>query len=197
MALRELTRAAGVNLAAVNYHYGDMAAVYREVVLRRLRPLNLARLQLLDEASQSAGGFFPNPPALWRALASPLFDLHRDNAAGGRAFALLISRILTEPWADGQRIIVDEYHPVLARFAQQFRRHAPQLSPEDFMWRFSFVIGSLHHTVATLDQMTKLTKGICRSDDHAGALSRFIAHAVASFGPSPTISGGSADQHQV
>lgn len=195
VALRELTRVAGVNLAAVNYHFGDMATVYREVLLRRIRPLNARRLRLLHEACEQAGAQPPAQTEVWRALALPLFELHRDETQGGRTFGLLLVRALTEPRSTGDTLIADEYHPVLARFAQQIRRYAIHLTPEDFMWRFSFVLGALHHALATLPQMTALTKGICRSDDHEGALARFIAHATAAFAAEPTRSQGLPGQH--
>jgi AcrR family transcriptional regulator len=186
VSLRWITRAAKTNLASVNYHFGDKETVYREVMLRRLRPLNAHRLAGLDEAAASAG---PRPPPLRDIIlimARPFFDLHRSGDAGERAFARILSRSLTEPPGPARRLLAEEYNPLLAGFAQMIRRHAPQLPPAEFMWRFSFVVGAMHHTLATLDQMTALTSGICRSDDYEGALAHFVAHAEAVFPPSPT-----------
>lgn len=181
MSLREITGKAKVNLAAVNYHFFDKECLFREVVLRRIRPLNAQRLALLEDACAKAK---PAPPSLDKIigiLAQPLFDLHRSPDLGGRAFVHLLARGLTESSALTAQLLAEEYHPTLTRFGQVIRRHTPQLSPEDFLWRFSFVIGALHHTLATLHQMTNLTRGICRSDDYEGALSRFIGHGVTIF----------------
>ena len=182
-----MTEAAKVNLATVNYHFGDKETLFREVILRRIRPLNTLRLTLLDEACLLAGSHPPALEKIIRILAEPLFDLHRSAQTGGRSFVLLLSRGLTDPFNVTQSILEKEYHPVLNRFGQMIRRHALHLSPEEFLWRFSFIVGAMHHTLVTLHQMTVLTRGVCRSDNYEGALARFVAHAVISFHAPPTL----------
>jgi hypothetical protein len=46
-------------------------------------------------------------------------------------------------------------------------------------------MGAMHHTLATLHQMSELTRGICRNDDHESALRRFLEFAVVTFQASP------------
>ena len=148
--------------------------------------MNTLRLSLLDEACVLAGIHPPPLDKIIRILAEPLFDLHRSSQTGGRSFVLLLSRGLTDPFSITTSILEKEYHPVLNRFGQMIRRHAPHLSPEEFLWRFSFIIGAMHHTLVTLHQMTVLTRGVCRSDDYEGALARFTTHAVITFQAPPT-----------
>ncbi len=191
VSLREITGSAQANLAAVNYHFDDKETLYREVILRRIRPLNRHRLTLLDEACALTDALPPPLEKIIRILAQPLFDLHRSPGAGGRAFVQILARALTDPHAITHPIFTEEYTPALTRFGQLIRRQAPQLSPEEFLWRFSFMVGALHHTLATLHQMTILTRGICRNDDYDGALTRFIAHSVATFQTPPAFTSGS------
>ena len=49
-SLRAITSKAGVNLAAVNYHFGSKESLVAEVIIRRVVPLNEERLQKLERA---------------------------------------------------------------------------------------------------------------------------------------------------
>jgi AcrR family transcriptional regulator len=179
VSLRDITAKAGVNLAAVNYHFRNKENLYAEVIRRRIRPVNELRLRNLDRAVARAG---PQPPPLAEIIdlmVRPVFDLHRDPSRGGPHIVRIIARSMTEPLPFLDELVAAEFHPVLARFTQVIRRHVAHLPPEDFMWRMNFMIGAMQHTLATLHQMGPLTRGICRSNDYEGALARFIAASLA------------------
>jgi AcrR family transcriptional regulator len=183
--LRQITRRAKVNLAAVNYHHGDKESLYLEVLRRRIQPINQTRLAMLDEAEQQAGDQ-PVPLAmLLEILAGPLFELYAGPDENGRHGARLIGRALVEPLPFTETFLAGEFQPWLARFGQALRRHVPALTPEDFLWRLRFVIGALQHALATLHRMKSLTRGICRDNDHNAALPRFVQFATGVFGARP------------
>ena len=178
-SLRQITQAASVNLAAANYHFGSKEALYLEVVRRRVRPINAARLARLEAALAEAGDSPPPLAQLVDMLVRPVFEAHQDPARGGPHTVRIITRTFGEPLPFMQELIVEEFHSVLARFAQALRRHVPQLPPEEFLWRMSFVVGAMQHTLATIDRMSGLTRGICRDNDYEGAIARFTTSAVA------------------
>ncbi len=68
-SLRQVTAAASVNLAAVNYHFGSKENLINEVFRRRLDSLNEQRLQAL-EAVQSA------KDSPWKTSSPPLSVPH-------------------------------------------------------------------------------------------------------------------------
>jgi AcrR family transcriptional regulator len=178
-SVRQITERAAVNLAAINYHFKDKESLYRSVLSRRLRPLNQNRLDGLRRASEAGGC---QPVSLVVALdcfARPLFELCGEPSSGGNHFARLLGRSMAEPLLFMDEFLAGEYHPVTLRFSHTIRRHVTGLSPEDFIWRLNFIVGAMHHSLATLHRMHALTRGICRDHDGQGALGCFVHLATA------------------
>jgi len=186
-SMRQLTRHAGVNLAAVSYHFGGKESLYAAMVTRRLRSLNETRLNSLEQAEQEAGGRPVPLPRLIELLVRPVFELSQDEAHGGSHIIRILGRSLAEPLPFMDAVLATEFQPTMALFSQAVRRSVPQLSPEDFLWRLSFIVGAMQHTFAVLHRMSELTSGICRNDDREGALRRFIEFAVSAFSAPATL----------
>ena len=49
-SIREITNRAGVNIAAINYHFGSKEALFKEMVLFHIEPINQVRMTLLADA---------------------------------------------------------------------------------------------------------------------------------------------------
>ena len=76
-SLRGITREAGVNVAAIHYHYGSKEELLRATMERILAPVNAERLRLLDEAIAAADGA-PSVEAILSAFLCPDLLLIRD-----------------------------------------------------------------------------------------------------------------------
>src|SRR5437870_13817135 len=89
-SMRLLTTKAGVNLAAVNYHFGSKHALIEAVFRRRLDPMNVARIAELEklEAQERAS----SPEAIICAFSTPGLRLLEGAKGGGRNFARLLGR---------------------------------------------------------------------------------------------------------
>jgi AcrR family transcriptional regulator len=96
-SLRQLTSSAGVNLAAVNYHFGSKEELFQAVLTRRLDPMNHERIELLARLERESGD---KPIACERILAAmltPALRLARDERRGGKNFLRLIGRAYADP----------------------------------------------------------------------------------------------------
>ena len=86
-SLRDITRKAGVNLAAVNYHFGSKEGLLRAVLDRRISPVNQKRLKLLAQVEATAGEEPPSVEAILEAYISP--SLHLFGSLGKRGMMLM------------------------------------------------------------------------------------------------------------
>ncbi len=178
VSLRRITAEAGVNLAAVNYHYSDKQSLYLEILAYRLRQLSQARLERLAGAESRASAAAVPLEEIVDILAQPLLRPSEAQATFGPVSRRLLGRALVEPLPFLAPTLAAEFQPAVARCGQAIRRHLPGLPPADFVWRYSFVIGALHHAAATLHDMKTRTSGLCANDDADAALRNFRLFAA-------------------
>jgi AcrR family transcriptional regulator len=164
-SMRQLTSKAGVNLAAVNYHFGSKDALIEAVFRRRLDPMNAARsaaLQALEDVSPA-----PSPEAIIRAFIGESLRMIEDSRSGGRNFIRLLGRTYTEPSKPIRVLIGQLYAPTMERYKTAFERALPQMPREELVWRIHFMFGTLSYTLAATDAV-QLIAG-CKPEDRHDA----------------------------
>jgi AcrR family transcriptional regulator len=152
-SLRLITNAAGVNLAAVNYHFGSKEELFQSVLTRRLDPMNQARVALLGRYEREAE---PAPLPCERILAAlfiPALELARDPARGGSNFLRLLGRAYADPAPFIRQFLSQQYAPMIARFKDAFARALPHLPRKELSWRLHFIMGALSYTLAGTDAL--------------------------------------------
>jgi AcrR family transcriptional regulator len=171
-SLRTITAEAGVNLAAVNYHFQSKDALVRSVVARRVGPVNERRLALLGGYEAAAGdGPLPLEQVL-DAFLRPVLEIYGSHA---REFAPLMGRMYSEPGEFIEKIYKNHMQPVAARFIQAYQRALPGLPPVELLWRLHFSIGALAHTLCAAGLLRIMSDGQCDPTDIEGTLRRMEA----------------------
>lgn len=181
MTLREVTNEAGVNLAAVNYHFGSKTNLMRALLRERFEPINRQRLQLLDEASALHA---PDPVPLeeiYDALFRPLFTGIDSAPVNDNTLMQIIGRALTEP-ADFMRSIHKEFFAELSqRFMREIHRSCPGLSEADLQYRFFLSVSTMIGTVIEQVRLENISGGKLDGHNLDRILQEMTAFVVAGF----------------
>jgi AcrR family transcriptional regulator len=167
-SLRSLTAAAGVNLAAVNYHFGSKEELFQAVLTRRLDPMNKERIDLIDRLEREAAG---KPIACERilfAMLIPALRLARDEERGGKHFLRLVGRAYADPAPFIRHFLSEQYAEMIGRYKEAFHKALPHLSRQELTWRLHFVMGALSYTLLGADLLKlfdQVTPGLRDNDE--------------------------------
>jgi AcrR family transcriptional regulator len=140
-SLRQIIAEAGVNLAAIHYHFGNKEELLDHLVMRKAGPVNAERLALLDGYEADAGaGSVPVEKILRAFLEPPLLRVKQSPD-----FARLMGRL----YGEGLMPVIVEKHfqTVVNRFLAAFNRALPQLSQPEIALRLQFMVGAMSHSM--------------------------------------------------
>lgn len=147
-SLRNITSEAGVNLAAVNYHFGSKEALIASVFDRRINPLNERRLAALDALLERAEGSPLILEEILRSLIGPALGMRHDLGEAGDRFMRIVGQAHTDPDRSVRSAFMAQFKKIRERFIPACREALPDLPPEELEIRFYFVVGAMAHTLA-------------------------------------------------
>ena len=171
-SLRAITREAGANLAAVNYHFGSKQELVRSVLTRRLQPINEERLR--DLAACEPGDL----TEILRAFIQPAMS-RIATEAWGADFSRLVWRAFSEPDEEVRNMVFQQFKLVKERFVAALTEALPGLEPPDLYWNFHFMVGSMVHTAGLGHLVPRLSEGACSNQDISEITERLVQFAAA------------------
>ncbi len=187
-SLRHLTASAGVNLAAVNYHFGSKEELFQAVLTRRLDPMNQERIERLAKLERESAGKPPSCESVLFAMLIPALRLARDEKRGGKNFLRLLGRAYADPAPFIRHFLSQQYAEMIGRYKEAFLRALPHLSRQELTWRLHFVMGALSYTLAGTDAL-KLFAQVGAADNDELLLQRLAPFLVAGLKAPPMTEG--------
>jgi AcrR family transcriptional regulator len=178
--LRAIARDAGVDVALANYHFGKKRDLFDAVLMRRAEVLNAWRLKALEDALSEAR---PNPPsveAIVRAYLRPLLTGSHVTEPGWKHYYALIAYVNNSPdW--GGKLMTQFFDPLIIQFIDALRLSLGDVDEKALYWSYHCFSGALTLTFAETGRIDLLSKGLCRSDDLAGAYEHVVGFITAGF----------------
>lgn len=164
-SLRAITTEAGVNLAAVNYHFGSKEELFALVLTNRLDTLNLERVRLLDALETKGFDTANNVEQLIATMFMPALQLARNVERGGSDFLKFLGRAYADPSSFVRDLLHERYAAQNARFVQAFAKALPELAFQDLSMRLHFMLDAISSTLASEDAR-KLMAGLAATSDN-------------------------------
>ena len=138
--MRSITEEAGVNAAAIHYHFGSKETLLEAVLARRVLPLNQEQLKRLEQLEMAvAGGPLPTRELL-EAFLAPLVALRAELGDHTAPFGNLMA------WLWIERDLYPRppalFDDLLSRFADAACQGREDLEPDEAAERLEYAVGA-------------------------------------------------------
>jgi len=143
VSVRDVTNAAGVNLASISYHFGGKEGLIQETVKRCMNPVNEYRMRLLEQAAEQHGGIENIPlREVVEAFMRPLVMPEECGVQSGLMLRL-VARYLIEADYHIPAVSRSLYTEAFQAFAKALKVHYPHLSGSRIVKHIVFASGAV------------------------------------------------------
>ncbi|HEY2677097.1 MAG TPA: TetR family transcriptional regulator [Steroidobacteraceae bacterium] len=180
VSVRDITEAANVDVALVNYHFGSKRELFAAVFQRRAEMLNPERLARLDEVRRAALPGVPTLEDIINSFTYPLLERSARGGPGWKSYFALVAQVNNSPeW--GPVLMTQYFDPLVERLIAALREALPDCPIREIYWGYQFLTGALTITFAETGRIDKLSGGLCKSSDLDSVHERLPPYIAAGF----------------
>lgn len=157
-SLRLITSKAGVNLAAVNYHFGSKKALIQAVFVRFLNPFVSSLEAELDRHEAAGDSSSLGLEALLEMLVRQALQVKPRSGNDLSTFMRLLGLAFSQSQGHLRKYLGDVYGRVFQRYMNLLLKAAPSLPPSELFWRVHFMLGSAAFTMSSLKALRAISE---------------------------------------
>ena len=155
-SMRQLTREADVNVAAVHYHFGNKEALFLAVLKRRIAPFVNMVLDNMKQKAQLHASV--RSEDLVQAFVDVCLQYVRDFDREAVLVTRLVTRLMLDEYKVFREQLAQEYSDVVENIFQLFEQALPHLDKETVRWRMHIALSTLFNSFAGNDVLKALAR---------------------------------------
>lgn len=147
LSLRAITEFGDIDLPSINHRFSTRMALIEAMLLRFFSPINTERLNLLMRLEAEHGAKI-RPTHVMSAVLLPLLRELMQHSELAPHRILFFTRSATDPAPIVRNIIMSEFKTRGDQFDEAFVKSAPELAPEEVIWRTRLFCNVLPGTIS-------------------------------------------------
>lgn len=157
VSLREITAAAGANVAAVNYHFGGKEKLITSVMARHAMPINRERMLRLEALLSRKKK--PTAREVVDSFLRPLVERIKEHKDRQILFAKFMARMMGEGANGLPPEIVPQFRAMAQLVVAGFQKAVPGLSEEQAYYRLKFCFAVMADAMMRDEAFEQISQG--------------------------------------